>query len=175
MTVIKRRVVLLMMFLLFFRSYISFDILRRVLSNYFGYDVMYVMNITDIDDKIIKRARQNYLYDKYTSEGHSLKKNLDDAKSVLELFSETARNATDPDKKCMLEKLLNKMTTAVEELEVAVKSNDEAKIKDAQEVTKLKYTGCAQSPYTPILNSNLHDIKVHIPITVFILKFTLTS
>lgn len=28
------------------RSYISFDILRRVFSNYFGYDVFYVMNVT---------------------------------------------------------------------------------------------------------------------------------
>lgn len=35
-----------------FRSYITFDILRRVLSDYFGYHVNYVMNITDIDDKV---------------------------------------------------------------------------------------------------------------------------
>lgn len=37
------------------RAYLSFDILRRVMQHYFGYDVHYVMNITDIDDKIIKR------------------------------------------------------------------------------------------------------------------------
>jgi cysteinyl-tRNA synthetase len=43
------------------RSYISFDILRRVLADFFGYDIYYVMNITEIDDKIIKRGRQNYL------------------------------------------------------------------------------------------------------------------
>lgn len=35
-----------------FRSYISFDILRRVLRDYFKYDVFYCMNITDIDDKV---------------------------------------------------------------------------------------------------------------------------
>ena len=34
------------------RSYITFDILRRVMMNYFNYDVYYVMNITDIDDKV---------------------------------------------------------------------------------------------------------------------------
>jgi len=28
------------------RSYISFDILRRVFTQYFGYDVFYVMNVT---------------------------------------------------------------------------------------------------------------------------------
>lgn len=38
------------------RTYISFDIIRRVLSDYFRYDVTFVMNITNIDDKIIKRA-----------------------------------------------------------------------------------------------------------------------
>uniref|UniRef100_A0A915MTQ2 tRNA synthetases class I catalytic domain-containing protein n=1 Tax=Meloidogyne javanica TaxID=6303 RepID=A0A915MTQ2_MELJA len=36
------------------RAYLSFDIVRRVLVDYFNYDVLYVMNITDIDDKIIK-------------------------------------------------------------------------------------------------------------------------
>ena len=30
----------------------SFDILRRVLKDYFNYDVIYAMNITDIDDKV---------------------------------------------------------------------------------------------------------------------------
>jgi len=38
------------------RAYLSFDIVRRVLTNYFKYDLLYVMNITDIDDKIIKRC-----------------------------------------------------------------------------------------------------------------------
>lgn len=66
-----------------FRSYITFDILRRVLSDYFGYDILYVMNITDIDDKIIKRARQNYLFERYVNEQHSLEKILDDAKQVF--------------------------------------------------------------------------------------------
>lgn len=36
----------------FHRSYISFDILRRILRDYFKYDVLYCMNITDIDDKV---------------------------------------------------------------------------------------------------------------------------
>lgn len=40
------------------RTYISFDIIKRVLRDYFKYDVILVMNITDIDDKIIKRANE---------------------------------------------------------------------------------------------------------------------
>jgi cysteinyl-tRNA synthetase len=43
------------------RAYISFDIIRRIISDYFGYTVNYVMNITDIDDKIILKARQKHL------------------------------------------------------------------------------------------------------------------
>ena len=36
-------------------TYLSFDILRRIMTEYFGYDVMLAMNITDIDDTIIQR------------------------------------------------------------------------------------------------------------------------
>ena len=38
------------------RTYVGFDIIRRILEDYFKYDVLYVENITDIDDKIIKKA-----------------------------------------------------------------------------------------------------------------------
>eukprot|EP00796_Vickermania_ingenoplastis_P012121 gene12121-8344_t len=49
------------------RAYLTFDILRRVLEDYFGYPVLYQMNITDIDDKIIQRARVNKLWDDFTA------------------------------------------------------------------------------------------------------------
>ncbi|XP_030057405.1 putative cysteine--tRNA ligase, mitochondrial isoform X2 [Microcaecilia unicolor] len=39
-------------------SYIRFDIIRRILTKVFGYDVIMVMGITDIDEKIIKRANE---------------------------------------------------------------------------------------------------------------------
>lgn len=38
------------------RTYTQCDTLRKILRDYFQYDVWYVMNITDIDDKIIKKA-----------------------------------------------------------------------------------------------------------------------
>jgi cysteinyl-tRNA synthetase len=41
------------------KTYICFDILRRIMTDYFGYNVRLCMNITDIDDKIIMRANQN--------------------------------------------------------------------------------------------------------------------
>ena len=40
------------------RTYVSFDIIRRIMSSYFKYDVKLCMNITDIDDKIIIRSNE---------------------------------------------------------------------------------------------------------------------
>jgi cysteinyl-tRNA synthetase len=49
------------------RAYLTFDIIRRIMEDYFGYAIEYQMNITDIDDKIIKRARVNKLVADYTA------------------------------------------------------------------------------------------------------------
>ncbi|QPB84112.1 cysteine--tRNA ligase [Pseudoalteromonas rubra] len=40
------------------RTYVSFDVMNRYLRH-LGYEVTYVRNITDVDDKIIKRAAEN--------------------------------------------------------------------------------------------------------------------
>ena len=40
------------------RTYVAFDVMNRYLR-FSGYDVTYVRNITDVDDKIIKRANEN--------------------------------------------------------------------------------------------------------------------
>ncbi|KAF2664157.1 hypothetical protein BT63DRAFT_102389 [Microthyrium microscopicum] len=50
------------------RNYVSTDILRRIMKDYFGFQVKFVMNITDVDDKIILRGRQQYLLEKYKME-----------------------------------------------------------------------------------------------------------
>ncbi|KAJ6667405.1 hypothetical protein lerEdw1_016526 [Lerista edwardsae] len=39
-------------------SYVRFDIIRRIMTKIFGKEVVMVMGITDIDDKIIKRANE---------------------------------------------------------------------------------------------------------------------
>ncbi|XP_072478070.1 probable cysteine--tRNA ligase, mitochondrial isoform X2 [Notamacropus eugenii] len=39
-------------------SYVRFDIIRRILTKVFGYNIVMVMGITDVDDKIIKRATE---------------------------------------------------------------------------------------------------------------------
>ncbi|KAF6069477.1 cysteine--tRNA ligase [Candida albicans] len=45
------------------RNYVSTDICRRILQDYFGYNIKFVQNVTDIDDKIIIAARQQYLFE----------------------------------------------------------------------------------------------------------------
>jgi cysteinyl-tRNA synthetase len=50
------------------RNYISIDILRRILRDYFGYEITFTMNITDVDDKIIVGAREEYFIKKYLEE-----------------------------------------------------------------------------------------------------------
>ncbi|XP_006134961.2 cysteine--tRNA ligase, cytoplasmic isoform X2 [Pelodiscus sinensis] len=102
------------------RSYISFDILRRVLRDYFKYDVFYCINITDIDDKIIKRARQNYLYEQYREKKLPAVQLLEDVQIASEPFSAKLNDTTDPDKKQMLERIQNSVKSAVDHLEEAV-------------------------------------------------------
>lgn len=38
------------------RNYVSTDIIRRILRDYFGFKVKFVMNITDVDDKVYSRT-----------------------------------------------------------------------------------------------------------------------
>jgi len=40
------------------KTYVQSDVLRRIMTDYFGYHVKLCMNITDIDDKIIIRANE---------------------------------------------------------------------------------------------------------------------
>lgn len=39
------------------------DVVRRILTDYFRFDVTYALGVTDIDDKIIARARERGLKD----------------------------------------------------------------------------------------------------------------
>ena len=100
------------------RCYISFDIIRRVLQNYFRFRVNFVQNITDIDDKIIKRARQNHLWNQFLPElkeiDIQLLKVLNEA---FELFRQKIEQEEDLAKKSMLEKQLKEAQTQHETVE----------------------------------------------------------
>ena len=73
----------------------------RVLRDYFNYDVFFVENITDIDDKIIRRARQNHLFERYVADDPDLNRVIADCNEVSLAFGETVKKTTDPDKKAM--------------------------------------------------------------------------
>lgn len=45
------------------RTYMTYDVIVRILRDYFGYEVEYAMNITDIDDKIITRSGTSSIED----------------------------------------------------------------------------------------------------------------
>merc|ERR1719265_1641654 len=75
------------------RAYLTFDILRRLMIKYFKYDVTYQINITDIDDKIILRSRQNKLYDDYCEKNS--KKNVNDVKKDVDAAVEFAKKKLD--------------------------------------------------------------------------------
>ncbi|KAI8804735.1 tRNA synthetases class I (C) catalytic domain-containing protein [Cladochytrium replicatum] len=69
------------------RNYITSDILRRVMEDYFNYDVHYVMNITDVDDKIIIAARQKFLFDRFLATSPLLTPSLlSDVRAALENY-----------------------------------------------------------------------------------------
>lgn len=82
------------------RAYLTFDILRRIMEDYFNYDLLYQVNITDVDDKIILRARQNKLIQDYANE--SLQRN--DIKAVEE-YTQTAMTAMGQKLKAKVEEL----------------------------------------------------------------------
>ncbi|KAJ6561983.1 tRNA synthetases class I (C) catalytic domain-containing protein [Mycena capillaripes] len=58
------------------RNYVTQDILRRIMTDYFGYDVHFVMNVADIDDKIIERARQQHFLENFREETKGISSEL---------------------------------------------------------------------------------------------------
>ncbi|KAJ1991986.1 cysteinyl-tRNA synthetase [Coemansia spiralis] len=69
-------------------NYVTFDIIRRIMEDYFNYDLNVVMNITDVDDKIILRARQKYLLQQYQDQVASLsEQTISDVEAALYEFA----------------------------------------------------------------------------------------
>ncbi|KAH7103474.1 tRNA synthetases class I (C) catalytic domain-containing protein [Auriculariales sp. MPI-PUGE-AT-0066] len=50
------------------RNYVTTDVLRRIMRDYFGFEVLFVQNVTDVDDKIIMRAREVHFFRQYVSQ-----------------------------------------------------------------------------------------------------------
>lgn len=133
------------------RCYISFDILRRVLADYFGFQIHFVMNITDIDDKIIRRARQNFLFDEYIKKSLSLEQFIDDVAVSMTSFRAKAIENKDPDKQVMMDKIIASVTQAIDVLTKAIESLDD----DAINKARINLQDVAKSPICDWLDSQL--------------------
>eukprot|EP01125_Pyxidicula_operculata_P011101 TRINITY_DN3623_c0_g1_i1.p1 TRINITY_DN3623_c0_g1~~TRINITY_DN3623_c0_g1_i1.p1 ORF type:complete len:771 (-),score=274.77 TRINITY_DN3623_c0_g1_i1:155-2467(-) len=103
------------------RNYLTFDILKRIVENYFGYEVFYCMNITDIDDKIILRSRRNHFYAEYFKEHTKISQtNIDDLtvaweKHIEGLKKKLAKNEDDKQKQARKEAELDAEKALLEE------------------------------------------------------------
>ncbi|KAF1813851.1 cysteinyl-tRNA synthetase [Eremomyces bilateralis CBS 781.70] len=73
------------------RNYVTTDIIRRIMKDFFKFDLKFVMNITDVDDKIILRGRQRHLLQEFKAKHPTLDQALLDAtKDALDTY--TAKN-----------------------------------------------------------------------------------
>ncbi|XP_033121269.1 cysteine--tRNA ligase, cytoplasmic-like [Anneissia japonica] len=131
------------------RSYISFDIMRRILSDYFGYDVFYCMNITDIDDKIIKRARTTYLFEDYVGKTTNIEQILRDLDEAMVKFKEKCGNETNADKKVMQQKIINQVLGSQNALSEGVNGQTKA---DELQVMKTQLLQDAKDPLSEWLD-----------------------
>jgi len=69
------------------RNYVTTDIIRRIMRDYFKFDMKFVMNITDVDDKIILRGRQQHLLAKFKEENRALDKVLEPATTAYRNYA----------------------------------------------------------------------------------------
>jgi len=86
------------------RNYVSIDILRRIITDFFNYDCTFVQGLTDIDDKIILRTRQNYLFDKFIK--NPPENWCEKCNQGVETLQKKFDTEEDADKKKMYSKLL---------------------------------------------------------------------
>lgn len=109
------------------RCYITFDIIRRILTGYFGYQVLYIMNITDIDDKIIKRARSNHLCDKFIEQFIQSKQPelVDQIRQALGNYKTRRADEKDPAKIDMFKNIIAESEKAIENLVCLIKENNQ--------------------------------------------------
>lgn len=125
------------------RCYITFDIIRRILANYFGFNIFYVMNITDVDDKIIKRARSNYLCDKFIEnflnhQNEARSSLLKEIKVAIENYQLRRADEIDPAKLEMITNISTMSNHAINDLDKFISSNCDDKQKLGENLEKLR-------------------------------------
>ena len=124
------------------KNYLTFDIVRRILEEYFNYDILYVMNITDIDDKIILRARRNHLLKQYKEKKPGPSEIMADVKQALDAYITKMNKLSSDDPK------LDMMRKGVNAIENAVKTYESSNTAENLE----KLLGEAGEPLSELLD-----------------------
>jgi len=79
----------------------------------------------DIDDKIIKRGRQEHLLAKYRDSNKDIQKITSEISQALDGYVKKTLTETDPDKKQMRERCLEKIRQVMDAVENSIKANPE--------------------------------------------------
>lgn len=135
------------------RAYVTFDILRRILSDFFGYDIFYVMNITDVDDKIILHARRNHLLKEYLEKDLSLK-------NVTQLLidAQVAFDLAFADSEAKVQELEHKVATATKRYLADLQEQlEQTKLKHNNLVNDFKQFNLSKAEYTTARNTEKSD------------------
>lgn len=103
------------------KCYVHYDIMRRIITDYFGKEVYLVMNITDVDDKIIRAARQNHLFKEY------LQSITEGKKSVIQVFQDIAQGFESLRLQLLSSRTPSSSTTGTEECNFQLKQLTEQK------------------------------------------------
>jgi cysteinyl-tRNA synthetase len=88
-----------------------------------GVKIVYLFKCTDIDDKIIKRARQEHLFNTYGESTLDIQKITSDVSQALDEYVKATLDETDPDKKTMRERSLEKIREVMDCVEKAIKES----------------------------------------------------
>jgi len=81
------------------------------------------MNVTDIDDKIIRRARQEHLLSEYMKNSPDLRHIISDTTEAIDSYVHETLKTTDPDKQKMREKILSGVKAFISEFEIEIQNN----------------------------------------------------
>ena len=128
------------------------------MTEFFGLNIRYVMNITDIDDKIIKRARQQHLFDQFlanlTQDG--LKKHVENGLHILDLKAKSF-NADQAANLQMVQKLIektNKLKISIDKIDPKSKQASKNLLKLAEDSKDAIMESLDSSPGGSDLESN---------------------
>ncbi|CAF3376738.1 unnamed protein product, partial [Rotaria sp. Silwood2] len=100
------------------RYYVLVDIIRRVIQFYFGFQVSFFMNIMDIDDEIVKRAREKHLIQNYIDDGSiMIEKIIEDCQLALKHVKDIRSHKTDKDEQEMYDRQISTVEVLLQNID----------------------------------------------------------